>query len=315
MKHDVALVTPTYRNDIELFALLCDSVERHLTGYTRHYVLVKDDDVPLFAPWNSVRRVIVPSSQLLPRWLKLLPLVLRKNRPVWWSFRTKPVHGWHVQQILKIAAALQFPERRYCLVDSDNVFVRPFDLKSYAGRETTPLYVDRAAILADAPLHGPWTRNCDRLLGRSVPTIFPADDYVGNAIIWDQQTVRDMTQAVERATRKSWAHALCSVRDFSEYLLYGHFVRNSPPHLAAHTVTTEKLANAYWDDTPLDATAITAMLDAMTEAQVALCISSFSHTSVSLIREVVCLPKDRLAPSPGLQPTASRGRQLHAQIH
>ncbi|MGO9047665.1 MAG: DUF6492 family protein [Xanthobacteraceae bacterium] len=194
MKHDVALVTPTYRNDIELFALLCDSVERHLTGYTRHYVLVKDDDVPLFAPWNSGRRVIVPSSQLLPRWLKLLPLVLRKNRPIWWSFRTKPVHGWHVQQILKIAAALQFPERRYCLVDSDNVFVRPFDLKSYAGRETTPLYVDRAAILADAPLHGPWTRNCDRLLGRSVPTIFPADDYVGNAIIWDQQTVRDMTR-------------------------------------------------------------------------------------------------------------------------
>jgi Family of unknown function (DUF6492) len=133
MEHDVALVTPTLRRDIERFALLCDSIEQHLAGYERHYVIVNDDDVPLFASFASSRRQIVAGSQLLPRWLKLLPFVLRKNRRIWWSFRTKPVHGWHVQQILKIAAALQFPEHRYCLIDSDNVFVRPFDLKAYAG--------------------------------------------------------------------------------------------------------------------------------------------------------------------------------------
>jgi hypothetical protein len=315
MKRDVALVTPTHRNDIERFALLCDSIEQRVDGYAKHYVIVNDDDVALFAQWSNVRRVIVPGSQLLPRWLKLLPFVLRKNRRVWWSFRTKPVHGWHVQQILKIGAALQLPEQRYCLIDSDNVFVRPFDLRAYAGAEKTPLYVEHAAISADAPLHGPWTRNCTHLLGPVAPTTFPADDYVGNGIVWDKQAVRDMTSTIERVTGKSWAHALCSTRDFSEYLLYGHFVRNSPPHLAAHELTTKSLANAYWDDTPLNAAAVKAMFDTMTESQVALCIESFSHTPVSIIRDVVALPEGLVGRSDSPKPTASRARQLDAQLH
>jgi hypothetical protein len=206
MKQDVALVTPTHRNDIARFALLCDSIDRRVDGYARHYAIVNDDDLPLFAPWSNFRRVIVPGSQLLPRWLRLLPFVLRKNRRVWWSFRTKPVHGWHIQQVLKIAAALQLSEQRYCLIDSDNVFVRRFNVSIYAGGEKTPLYVEPAAISADAPLHGPWTRNCDRLLGAGTPAAFPADDYVGNGIVWDQQAVRDMTSAIERVSGKSWAH-------------------------------------------------------------------------------------------------------------
>jgi len=315
MKHNVALVTPTLRRDIERFALLCDSIEQHLAGYERHYVIVNDDDIPLFASFASSRRQIVAGSQLLPRWLRLLPFVLRKNRRIWWSFRTKPVHGWHVQQILKIAAALQFPEQRYCLIDSDNVLVRPFDLEAYAGGDKAPLYIDRAAISADAPLHGPWTRNCDRLLGLDPPTVFPADDYVGNAIIWDQQTLRDMTGRIERVTRRSWAHALCGARDFSEYLLYGHFVRHSPPHLAAHAITTESLANAYWDDTPLDAAAVAAMRDNMTESQVLLCIESFSRTPVSVIRDVVGVQPHADTSSLDWPARAPHARLLDAHLH
>jgi hypothetical protein len=67
MNHDVALVTPTLRRDIERFALLCDSIEHHLEGYERHYVIVNDDDVSLFAPFATSRRQIVAGSRLLPR--------------------------------------------------------------------------------------------------------------------------------------------------------------------------------------------------------------------------------------------------------
>src|SRR6202044_2336238 len=115
---------------------------------------------------------------------------------------------------------LQFPEQRVCFIDSDNVFVRPFDVRRYAGAEQTPLYVDRAAITADAPLHANWVRNCDRLLGRGETSTFPADDYIGNVIVWDKSTVQDMTSAIERATGRDWALALCKTRAFSEYLLY-----------------------------------------------------------------------------------------------
>jgi len=48
------------------------------------------------------------------------------------------------------------PEQRFCFIDSDNVFVRPFDMRKYAGGEQTPLYLDRAAIVADSPLHANW---------------------------------------------------------------------------------------------------------------------------------------------------------------
>ena len=81
MARDVALVTPSHRNDIERFALLCESIDRHVRGYEKHYVIVNDDDVPLFARFISHRRIVVPCSQLLPRWLKLIPSVLRKRPP------------------------------------------------------------------------------------------------------------------------------------------------------------------------------------------------------------------------------------------
>jgi len=315
MERDVALVTPSHRSDIERFALLCESIERHLKGYKRHYIVVNDDDMSLFNQFSRDYRVVVPCSQLLPRWLKLIPSVLRNGRRVWWSFRTKPVHGWHIQQILKIAVALQSPEQRFCFIDSDNVFVQPFDLKAYASGEKTPLYMEPAAISAEAPLHGTWTRNCDRLLGREEPTTFPADDYVGNLLIWDKGAVRDMTRAIESTTEKSWAHALCSTRCFSEYLLYGHFVRNSQRHLAQHEITTKSLANAYWDDVPLDSAAVVAMVNNTTGSKVALCIESFSRTPVSIIRDAVGLQLRQVEPAASPQSTDTSERQLDVQLH
>lgn len=314
MQRTVALVTPTHRNDIERFALLSDSVDRYLSGFEKHYVVVNDDDLQVFAPFARHARVIVPCSQLLPRWLKLLPSIRRKGRRIWCSLLTRPVHGWHIQQILKIAAALRFPEQRYCLLDSDNVFFRPFDIKSYAGAEKAPLYIDYAAIAADAPLHAAWTRNCDRLLGHDRPTSFPADDYVGNAIVWDQPTLRDMTQTIERGCGKSWPHALCSTRNFSEYLLYGHFVRQSPAHLAAHRITTVSLANAYWDEAPLDAAAVAALVDNADPAQVALCVQSYSHTPIAVIRDVLGLQKRDLSAAGREVSAAVSARKLDAQL-
>ncbi len=289
MRRTVALLTPSHRKDIDRFELLCDSIDRHVTGYERHYVVVNDSDAPMFAKFGADRRVILPSSQFLPKWLRLLPSFLSRNgRRVWWSFRTPPVHGWHVQQILKIAAALQLPEQRYCIVDSDNVFFRRFDASAYAGVEKTPLYIDRGAISAEAPLHAVWTRNCDRLLNQP-ETSFPTDDYVGNLITWDKSAVTEMTLAIEDTAGTSWQQALCKARAFSEYLLYGRFVRNSAAHLAAHEITTESLAHAYWGDAPLSLEAVVAMVENAPLSKVALCIESFSNTPVSAIRDAVDL--------------------------
>jgi len=285
----VALITPSYYGDFDRFSLLCDSIDRHVVGYERHYVIVSDDDMSLFRRFGGERRIVLPSSQFLPRWLRLAPRVkLANGRKIWWSLRAWPVHGWHIQQILKIAAAMEMPERRFCLIDSDNVFVRPFDVGAYAGGERSPLYLQRAAIASDAPLHANWTRNCDRLLGHAA-TRFPADDYIGHVIVWDKDAVGDMARAIERATGLSWPLALCRTRAFSEYLLYGHFVQGSSARRAEHETTTQSLAVSYWGEAPLDAASVADMIARATTGQVALSVQSFSHTSEAMIREAAGL--------------------------
>lgn len=296
--HSVALLTASYAKDIERFSLLSDSIDAWLTGYTRHYVLVNDEDVPLFARFASDKRVIVPASRYLPKWLFALPPALQLgNRRVWLSLLSSPVHGWHIQQILKIAGVLNAPEQRVCILDSDNLFFREFDVGRYAGAETTPLFVTREAIDADHPLHGLWLRTVDQLLGIKERS-FPADDYVGNALVWDKDTARAMTGAIKSATGLSWALALCRKKKFSEYLLYGNFVATSPEHLARHRITEDSIAVSYWDDTPLDRPAIEAMMRTATPEQVALCIQSYSSTSIDDIRDVFRLSsRDRRSPS------------------
>ncbi|MEW6151602.1 MAG: DUF6492 family protein [Bradyrhizobium sp.] len=299
--HSVALLTASYAKDIERFSLLSESIDTWLSGFTRHYVLVNDEDVPLFAPFASDRRVIVPASRYLPKWLLALPPALQfGNRRIWLSLLSSPVHGWHIQQILKIAGVLNAPEQRVCILDSDNLFFREFDVRQYAGAEKTPLFVAPKAIGADHPLHGLWLRTVDQLLGIEQRS-FPADDYVGNALVWDKDTVRAMVGAIKSATGLSWALALCRKKKFSEYLLYGNFVANSPDHLARHRVTEDSIAVSHWDDTPLDRPAIEAMMHAASPEQVALCIQSYSSTSVEDIRDVFRLSsRDRR--SPGLAP-------------
>ena len=284
MARPVALITPSYAGDLERFSLLCESLDRRVTGYARHYVIVSDDDMPLFQAFNSQSRIVLPGSQFLPRWLRRAPgIKLRNGRKIWWSLRARPVHGWHVQQILKIAASMEMPEQRFCLIDSDNVFVRPFDVGAYAGGDRSPLYLQREAITAEAPLHATWTRNCDRLLGHT-QTSFPADDYIGHVIVWDKDAVRGMASQIERATGLAWPLALCRTRAFSEYLLYGHFVKRSPQRRAEHQTTTDSLAISYWSDTPLDAATVAEMISEAAPTKVALSVPSFSHTPVAMIR-------------------------------
>jgi hypothetical protein len=283
----VALLTPSHRKDIERFALLCQSIDACVTGYTRHYVIVNDDDVRLFEKFQSKERVVLPASRYLPKWLLSAPSwLLRSRRRIWLSLFSLPVHGWHVQQIVKIAGVLAAPEQRVCIIDSDNLFFRKIDIGRYAGAEKTPLYVDRGAIHGDAPLHSAWLRNCDRLLGLPA-SLFPADDYVGNVLVWDKTIVKEMIDAVEAATKTDWVLALCRTRPFSEYLLYGRFVTSSPARLAAHDIVERSLAFAHWEDAHLDRSSIEAMMRAASPDQVALCIQSYSSTSVEDIRSAL----------------------------
>ncbi|WP_298281390.1 DUF6492 family protein [uncultured Bradyrhizobium sp.] len=283
----VALLTPTYGRDLEICTLLCESVDRHVTSFSKHYLLVPDCDLSLFAPLASDRRIIIPASSFLPDWLRPLPrMIQRKRRQFWWSLRAKPVNGWHVQQILKIAATIALPYERFCILDSDIVFFRDFDLARFQQPNAIPLLRIADAVTADQPRHSRWLETSHQLIGLSTPP-FPAPDFIGHIIFWDKETTRALAERIEAVTGMSWIEALCRTREFSEYLLYGFFVENDAPAAQHHSIVPKAQCISYWDDPTLSKDELTRLLLRADTDDVAFSIASFSGTPVATIREVV----------------------------
>ena len=283
----VALLTPTYARDLELCALLCESVDRHVGSFSKHYLLVPDCDVPLFSRFESERRCVLPASGFLPGWLRPLPpVVQRKRRRYWWSFRSMPVSGWHVQQILKIAATIALPHQRYCILDSDIVFFRDFDLSHFEYPNAIPLLGIPGKVTSIQIRHSRWVETSNQLLGLPAPAL-PAADYIGHIIFWDQQATRAMASRIEAVSSLDWVEALCRTREFSEYMLYGYFVQNDARFSGRHTLASRTGCVSYWDQSKLDKADLTRLLGGADQDDVAFSAASFSGTPAQMIRAAI----------------------------
>ncbi len=292
----VALLTPTYARDIELCTLLCESVDRHVTSFDKHYLLVPDSDYDLFSRFISDRRTVIPASAFLPAWLRPMPRMFRrKRRQFWWSMRAKPVSGWHVQQFLKIAAAMTLPHERYCILDSDIVFFRDFDLAHFQVPNTLPLFRVTNEVTADQASHSRWVTTSHQLLGLPTPPL-PAPDYIGHIIFWDRDTTRAMVSRIEAVTGRGWVEALCRTRDFSEYMLYGYFAESDAASAAAHSPVSSTPCVSYWEAPRLDKAGLNRLFCRANVDDVAFSVASFSLTPVEIIRAAIMENEATLAP-------------------
>jgi hypothetical protein len=283
----VALLTPTYGRDLELCTLLCESVDRHVGSFSKHYLLVPDCDLPLFAHFESERRSVLPASMFLPDWLRPLPRVIqRKRRQYWWSFRAKPASGWHVQQLIKIAATMSLPHERYCILDSDIVFFRDFDLMRFEYPKSIPLLNMPNEVTPKQIRHARWVETSHQLLGLPKPSL-PASDFIGHIIFWDQQTTRAMAAKIQATTKLDWVEALCRTREFSEYMLYGYFVQNDANFAARHTLTPRTQCVSYWEQPKLGKGELNQLLRSANKDDVAFSVASFSGTPVQIIRAAI----------------------------
>jgi hypothetical protein len=230
-------VTPTYRPDLSRCELLAESLDRSAPNVP-HYLIVDRCDRSIFSHLERDKRRLIESEALLGNWIFRTP----GRKGYWLSLKALPVRGWVIQQILKIGIIDAISERTLVFCDSDTAFFRHFDRDD--------LLVDGKVGLLDVPFKNDmsrrWTNIARRLLGLSAYD-GGYHNYVGNMICWNRETVRAMRQRIEFSTGMNWQVALARTQSFSEYMIYGTFVREAQGYDAVdHAPSTIPLVKPSW---------------------------------------------------------------------
>jgi hypothetical protein len=282
-------VTASYAPDFERCRLLCETLDRHVSGAAHHYILVEHRDIKPFRQLENGRRSIVDERELLPRWLHAFddPLSLFRRR-VWLSLKTQPLRGWHVQQLRRIAIAAHAGEDVLIFCDSDVAFLKPFDCGTFWRGGTARLF-RRDGVLADEghEEHRIWSRNAGAALGID-PSRTSAHDYISTLIAWRRDTVLAMCGEIEKVHARGWVEVVGSTRKFSECMIYGRYVDDLLEG-AGHFHASEEFCRVHWTGQALSDDEFRRFVAAMAPEQVAIGMQSFIGTDIGRIRRLIGL--------------------------
>ena len=258
---DASLLTLSYSGDFECCRLLCESVDR-FAPILPHRLFVPTPDQSLFAPLRGAHRTVGSQDRdLLPFWLKKMPMPapgLRRwlrlpRRNLYFSLYGPPVRGWIAQQIMKIAAAADSPTEIVLHVDSDGLFIRPVTA-DFLMRPDGAVRFYRNPHCETHATHILWRKVACRLLGLEAQTLDPGD-YIGLCVVWRRSIVRRMIRRIEEVGGADWRKILAREPHFSEYTLYGLFVESLGAEAAGHFVADASPVHGIWDiepETPQD---------------------------------------------------------------
>jgi hypothetical protein len=241
-----------------------------------HYLIVDRPDRAAFSHLVGQKRRLIESESILGNWTFRMP----GRKSLWLTPRALPVRGWIIQQILKIGAIDVIPERTLVFCDSDTAFFRHFDRGD--------LMVDGKIGLLDVDFSTDesrrWTTTSRKLLGVT-PLNGNYRTYVGNMICWNRETVKAMRQQIETITGSSWQIALLRKPGFSEYMIYGTFVREVVGYdRVDHAPSAVPLVKASWGTALSTDSAIEEFFSEFDQRTVAVMIHSKAGVDVSRYR-------------------------------
>ena len=260
-----AIVTPTFLPDLARCELLAESLDR-VAADVPHYLIVDRRDRSAFKHLQRGRRRLIESEELLGNWIVRTP----GRKGYWLSLKAPPVRGWIIQQMLKIAVIDATAERTLVFCDSDTAFFRSFRRNDLLVNGKVGL-LDVDAVYDDSRR---WTGVARQLLG------LPASDggyrnHVGNMICWNRETVTAMRQQIERTTGLGWQVALARTLSFSEYMIYGVFVREMLGYdKVDHAPSTVPLVKPSWGVSLATDAAVDALFSNFDPRTVAVMIHS-----------------------------------------
>jgi hypothetical protein len=277
---DLAVLTPCYHGDADLFADLHESVLAHTASSVVHHVIVPPSDARLFRQYEGPRCRLWTHRDLLPRYCVSVPrgsgLTLNLRRP--WP----PIRGWVTQQIMKIAGTATIDARAVLIVDSDAVILREPALEELSDDGRVRHFREDDAVSAGMTRHLQWDGVARKLLGVPGTASPPAPDYVGPICVWDPAVVRAMTEHIADTTGRDWLDAFAAELHISEFVVYGVFVDHV---LGGPAPIGEPLCHNYYERVPLSRDDGAAFADRMPSNALGAMISSHSGTPGDVRRE------------------------------
>lgn len=273
-----ALVTPSFRLDLDRCSLLAESVKRHVAPHVIHYLVIDRRDLPLFSHLAGERTKILIAEDIIPSWIQRIPGVRR----FWWSWRSLPIRNWILQQIVKISVANAIEEDVLLFVDSDMFFVTGYDPRTYERNGQVPLFMEtkqRGLI----PNNDLWHACAAKLLGRPQESEYDTN-FVGNVICWRRANVLKMMQHIADAQSRNWIVSVASLKSFSEYVVYGMYVTRVLGDASGHYQDDVDRTLCYWKTIPLNQAELSDRRSSLTDKHHSVMISGKSKTNVEWIR-------------------------------
>ena len=276
----MALITPSYAPDFERCKLLTESVERCLVGNYRHYIVVDQRDVALFKQLTSAKITLLVVEDIIPAWIFRAPGIKK-----WWiSLRTLPIRNWILQQLVKMSIFDAISEDIAVFCDSDNTFIRPFDMGACL------LEGDKLALLKVELAYDDiyrWIASGKTILGIEGTEVKPVT-YVSNMISWHRSNVMAMRDRIEQVHGTHWIRAVCQHRTISEYMIYGIFVEYVLGLEAAnHFIFNTELIKPSWSKSLVTQTDVDSFFGELKESHVGVMIHSKDNIPSEIYRDKV----------------------------
>lgn len=276
-----ALVTPSFRLDLDRCELLVESVARWAEPGLRHYLVVDRRDLPLFGHLRSARTELLVVEDIIPPWLMRIPGVRR----FWMSFRTLPVRNWILQQMVKLAIPSVVAEDVLLYTDSDTFFIAPYDPSEFERDGRVPLFVE-TGMRGVLDYNDSWHGTAAKLVGLPVETGYDTS-FVGNVVCWRRGNALRLQQRIEHVTGRRWTQAIATQTAFSEYTLYGLYcMRVLGESEGGHWYDHEIRTLNHWKPVPLDLQGLEALKAKRQPQHHSAMISAKSRTTVADIRKV-----------------------------
>jgi hypothetical protein len=274
-----ALITPSFRLDFERCALLVESAERWVPRQVRHYLVVDRRDVPLFRSLAGPRTEVLVVEEMVPSWIMRIPRV----RKFWWSWRSRPIKNWILQQIVKLSTSSVIAEDVTFYVDSDVFFAAPFEPKTFERDGKVPLFVEEGQI-GKIHFNDAWHTVAARLLDLPVETPYDTN-FIGNVICWRRQNALTLQEKLTRVAGKPWPLALAPQSVFSEYILYGMYVRKVLGEAGGHYPDPVDRTLTWWEERPLAVGDLETFASRLQPHHHSVMVSAKSRTPISEIRQ------------------------------